>query len=662
MRRFAAVLFVAFAGIAVLAPGAGASIGSVFADNPYLDHGNPDGVACEVQGAGQYADQRWCGSGVFRNPPGPASTVESFDGVPIDVNVAFPPAPQSGPDGPYPLMMVFHGYGGGKLNFTSGEVQRWLARGFAVYTQTNRGFHESCGTPQAKAADPDCQPLGFVRLNDNRAEVRDAQEIPGMLVDQGLVKPTGIGATGGSYGGGMTMALATLKDRKVLPSGQYAKWTSPDQGTPMRLAVALPFIPWTDLAYSLVPNGNDLDYIENSRYVGRFGVMKQSYVTGLYFNGNSNGYYAPAGTQPSGDLNGWFNLLNEGEPYAGKPEADAMLKEITTNHSSFYISQPSAPAPMVIGQGFTDDLFPGKEATRYYNKVKAKYPKHPFSLFFGSFGHARGQNGETEIEALTELQNRWADHYLKGAGARPGSEVIAYRQVCSDDPPAPRTAPNWASISRGEIRLRNRSQAKTVAPDGGDRDVALAFDPISGPGACAAPNGAEEPGVASYQLPPAPASGYTVMGSPTVIAKINQPGTTSQIAARLVDVAPDGSSKTLVNRELWRPAATKGYQVFQLQPNGWRVEQGHRLRLELLPGDHAKSALQGSLSNFGRPSNGQTAARISNLELRVPVVEAPGALGGLVKKPAKKVLPARPGVKLAPGLRKIGSVKIGRYR
>jgi hypothetical protein len=47
---------------------------------------------------------RFCG--------GSDTLVETFDGQLIDVNVALPPEPSSGPDGPYPLVMHFHGYGG----------------------------------------------------------------------------------------------------------------------------------------------------------------------------------------------------------------------------------------------------------------------------------------------------------------------------------------------------------------------------------------------------------------------------------------------------------------------------------------------------------------------------------------------------------------------
>src|SRR5467141_452851 len=57
---------------------------------------------------------RLCDESAF-SPALPRSTVKTFDGVPIDVRVAFPAQPANGPDGPYPLMMLFHGYGDQKL-------------------------------------------------------------------------------------------------------------------------------------------------------------------------------------------------------------------------------------------------------------------------------------------------------------------------------------------------------------------------------------------------------------------------------------------------------------------------------------------------------------------------------------------------------------------
>jgi len=654
LKRLAAFALIAVSTAFAFTGAAAASIPAVFANNPYIDQGSQNGLACAVQGSGAYAGQRWCGTGQHNANNGTRSTVETFDGVPIDVNVAFPPAPESGPDGPWPLMMVFHGYGGGKINFPG--MQRWLNRGFAVFSMSNRGFHESCGTASSRSADPDCPTKGFVRLNDTRAEVRDAQEFAGMLVDQGVVDGDAIGASGGSYGGGMSMALAALKNRTMLPSGNLVAWKSPVDETPLALALALPNIPWTDLAYSLVPNGSNIDYIRNASYFGRFGVMKQSYVSGLYSSGlSAPGYYLPAGQDPSGNIVGWFDLLNQGEPYDGQQGAREMLEEITTYHSSYYIDHSVAPAPLLISSGFTDDLFPGNEGTRYYNRTKAQYPNHEIGLFLGSFGHARGQNKATEVAALTELENAWADHYLGGTGEKPAAEVTAYAQACPNNgaPGESKTAATWGAISPGEVRLKITG-TRTVDPDGGSRDVARTFDPVGGQGACAEAPGAAETGVASYELPVATGGGYTVMGSPTVIARIAQPGINSQLAARLVDVSPDGTVKTLVNRALWRPTATSDHQVLQLQPNGWKVEEGHRLRLEVLPGDYSDLPL----ATFGRKSTDQQTARISDLELRIPVLDQPGSAGGAVKAPVKRVLPDRPGVRLAPGFGAAGSVRV----
>src|SRR4051794_38777836 len=155
----------------------------------------------------------------------PRSTVKTFDGVPIDVTVAFPPESVNGTDGPYPLIMMFHGYGGTK--FSLGRMQPWLDRGFATFTMTARGFGESCGSSAARAADPGGCANGYIRLLDSRYEVRDAQELAGLLFDEDRVAGQGIGVTGRSYGGALSMALAALGDRKMMPDGALVPWTSP---------------------------------------------------------------------------------------------------------------------------------------------------------------------------------------------------------------------------------------------------------------------------------------------------------------------------------------------------------------------------------------------------------------------------------------------------
>jgi predicted acyl esterase len=569
-------------------------------------------------------------SGVTFCSDSPRSAAPAWDGVPIDVDVGLPSEAQFGP-GPYPLMMMFHGYGGDKLGLSA--MQRWLDRGYATFSMTDRGFHESCGSPASRTAAGTACDNGYIRLIDNRYEVRDAQEFAGQLADEGLIEPQKVGSIGGSYGGGMSMALGALKDRKVMPDYSLVPWTSP-MGKPMQIAAAAPNVPWTDLAYSLQPNGSTLDYLADANYTGRLGVEKQSFVGGLYVSGlGAPGFYAPPGTDPTADITGWRTLIDAGEPYGAAGQA--ILDEITQHHSSYYIDHSIAPAPMLMSSGFADDLFPADETIRYYNRTHGQYPEAHLALFFGDFGHMRAQNKPDVSAGLIAAENAWMDYYVKGVGSAPREGVTAYTETCPATVPSggPYRAGSWAKMAKGEIRYVSKP-AKTIEPTAGDPAIAAKFNPIGG-GACETADGADQPGIATYRLDPAPDGGYTLLGAATVIAKFTLLGDTSQVAARLLDVGPDGQ-ETLVARGLWRPATggpTK--QVFQLHPNGWTFAAGHVPKLELLPAD----ANPGLTGGYGRASNDQQPVTVKQLELRLPVREKPGALDGLVGSAAERLLP-----------------------
>ncbi len=607
------LILVACASALALPAAASAAIPSVFAGQ----------VACTVQPDGV----RFCGS------TEPRSTVKTFDGVPIDVNVAFPPEPASGPDGNYPLIGSYHGYGGSKTGL--GGMQPFLDRGYAVFSMTDRGFRESCGSQASKDADPaGCEP-GFVRLDDTRYEIRDAQHFMGLLADENRVDPQRIGAIGPSYGGGISLALAALKNRVMLQDGTLVPWTSPG-GKAMQIAGAAPWITWSDLAYSLVPNGSTLDYAEKNPYQGRFGVMKESLVNGLYISGlGSPGYYAPLGT-PGANITGWRDLLLAGEPYVD-PQSQAILDEITTFHSSYYIDPAVEPAPIFYANGFTDDLFPVDEVLRYYNRTTTQYPNAKFQILAAEIaGHPRSATEGDVIARMVASQNEWLDFYVKGTGSEPFQGVKAITQTCPESAPVGTQfqADNWAELARGEIRLKDPSTVK-IAPDSGNPEIAKVFDPVTGDGSCATVQQENEPGTGEYVFPPTPGNGVTLLGSPTVIGKFKLPGDTSQIAARLLDVGPDGEER-LVARGLWRPATggpTK--QVFQMHPNGWRFEPGHVPVVELL----AKDAGGGQLDSYGRASNNQQTVDVTKLEVRLPVRERPGSVKGYVGQPAPKFVP-----------------------
>jgi fermentation-respiration switch protein FrsA (DUF1100 family) len=556
---------------------------------------------------------------------GPTTT---WDGATkVDVNVILPPAPTSGPDGPYPLIGNFHGWGGSKIGINA-QTQAWAESGYAVFSMSDRGWGNSCGSADLDKLNPTKCGEGYNHLMDARYEVRDAQYLISVLADEGAAQPQKIGATGYSYGGGMSMALATLRDRTMLPDGSLVPWTSP-KGTPMAVAAAVPQWPWTDLAYSLMPNGRTLDYVADAPYRGPdgknpIGIEKASYVTGLYGLGLGLSNYALPGTDPDADLTPWYTLISAGEPYESNPMAADIIDEVTTHHSSYYLDHSQPPAPLLIQSGWNDDLFPADEAIRFYNRTRTQYPGDPISLFFMDDGHARSQNKPADTEVFRVRENAWFDYYLKGIGTAPKSSAEAMTTKCGGPSEGPYAAATWKALAPGEIRLQS-DEEQTIAPAAGDPSIGQKFDPFAGTGACETAAGADQLGAANYRLPAAPAGGFTLLGSPTIIADIGAPTADSGLAARLLDVAP-GGTEALVARGLLRPGAGGTGFVFQLHPQAYKFDEGHVAKLELLPSD----------APYSRPPNGQGAITVSNLELRLPVREQPG---GIVQPPEPPVIP-----------------------
>ena len=149
-----------------------------------------------------------------------------------------PPAPASGPDGPYPLIGDFHGWGGSKIGIDA-QTQGWAENGYAVFSMSDRGWGNSCGgTDPTSHAEPECA-AGYNHLMDDRYEVRDAQYLIAVLADEGVAQPQKIGATGVSYGGGISMALAALRDRDDA-ARRLARPVEKPGGTPMPIAAAVP--------------------------------------------------------------------------------------------------------------------------------------------------------------------------------------------------------------------------------------------------------------------------------------------------------------------------------------------------------------------------------------------------------------------------------------
>jgi hypothetical protein len=433
--------------------------------------------------------------------------------------------------------------------------------------------------------------------------------------------------------------LATLKDRVMLPDGSLTPWQSPG-GTPMSVAAAAPIIPWSDLSEALMPNGRKLDYQSDPSYGTRVGIAKQSYLTTLYALGAAN-FYAPPGTDEEADITNWYARIQQGEPYDDVELTEFLLDQVRRFHSALYLEdslptgQREQPAPLLIYNAWIDDLFPAEESLTYANKQRARHPGSEINLFYaGEGGHPRADltavigEGHDAAPGLSTRIDDFFGRHLKGLGGAPFG-IDTYLQGCAPDVPgAPVTTTTWAAQHPGEVRLSSAA-TQSVSSGAGNQATANLVEPFTagGTGGCVTSAAVDEPGVANYRLPAVTGPGYTLLGSPTVIAKIETDDPFAQVVARLWDVDPGGQQR-FVTRAAYRPDVGQGAsQVFQLDANGWFFAPGHVAKLELLGRD----------SPYARPSNSVFTLDVSDLELRLPVRETPN--GTQVLPPAAPVNP-----------------------
>src|SRR5438874_9079941 len=314
----------------------------------------------------------------------------SLDGTELDVSVQVPAGSQ-----PHPLLVYLHGWGGSKDD--GGSYDKMVTgAGYTFLRYSHRGFGKS---------------YGHVNLADINVEIADLRSLVGQVVDDGrLLADAGrVGVFGVSYGGGSSWLSA------VTPA-----WTSPG-GKAVTLKTIVPIVPWTDLMYSLTPNGRP------DKELAVAGSVKLSYVEGLYASGQRFMYgyrNYPA------YLDAWNAEITGTEPSYSNPLAPQIINAIEGYRSIWYqqafwnrvranAATGSAQLPVLEVQGFTDDLFPIPEALRMYYSLKAVDPNYPIAEYFGDIGHPRAANKPAEMQYVLGKVMAWFDHYVKGTGAAP---------------------------------------------------------------------------------------------------------------------------------------------------------------------------------------------------------------------------------------------------
>ena len=390
----------------------------------------PGGLIPNLTGASAVTVPAKYGGNGFSGLPAKAGDAASMPGadasgnVALDVDISLPASPA--PAGGYPLVVLMHGCcGGNKTSWEATTVdaagERWhysnawfASRGYVVVTYTARGFvssenRGSTGETQLDSRDfeiNDAQALACNVLH-NAANFNDVTPEP-VSIDSSKVV-----VTGGSYGGGFTWLAATD------PRWECNADTGAD-GTEMSLAAAAPKYGWTDLAYTLVPNGSHSELpgelpaidgcdtgprqLDGSACPGGgapVGTPKMSIVAGLYATGNlvsGNHTTFPPSVHEA------MQCLQSTYPPESNPlcanTIETILPEFLSDRSAYYQSEffakiddetPGFDAGYVVpifnAATFTDPLFPAYENRRMVNRLLEVNPGYPVKQYFGDYQH-----------------------------------------------------------------------------------------------------------------------------------------------------------------------------------------------------------------------------------------------------------------------------------
>ncbi len=271
------------------------------------------------------------------------TTTSPVDGITIDMNVCQPAAADQGP---VPLIVHSHGWGGAKADCSTFEAH--LDAGFGVVSFSQRGFGETGG--QAHVQDPDLEAQDTKAVIDHMAAktwiLKDTDESGDPIPDDPVM-----GAIGGSYGGGyQTMTALT----EIAEDGET------------RFDALVPEITWHDLPQSLAPNG----------------VVRSVWVDALYALGAGSvhdgihqafAYSLATGQLPDGTVPGVYNIVEDFAENSPKAYSDAEVR---------------LDIPVLFGQGITDNLFNLNEGWHNFEDVLTPTAQED-SFFIGyNNGHA----------------------------------------------------------------------------------------------------------------------------------------------------------------------------------------------------------------------------------------------------------------------------------
>ena len=406
-----------------------------------------------------------------------------------------------------------------------------------------------------------------------------------------------VGMIGGSYGGEIQFAAAYVDPR---------------------VDTIVPFITWSNLAYSLTPNNADLPAGSVTNPVP--GSSKTTWA-GLFSGDGVLGGVQGVQADPSRDVGcpNFADWVCPGLAFA----ASAGYADPTTTayleHASVSSYSDAVRIPTLIIQGENDTLFNLNEAVANYRSLRAHGV--PVSMIWQSWGHsgATAAPGELDLNApdpRTQYESArvyaWFDHYLRQAAVSTGPgfayfrDWVSYRGIAT---PAYTTAASYPVGTTTPFFLSAADSLVTSRPEVGVSVQRFVTPPAGPPSSTESPDAVggtvsqvpavpdvDAPGTfASWSSAPL-AAPLDVAGIPVLHVQLSAPTATAAgragaagdlvLFAKLYDVAPDGT-KSLIHGLVAPARIAEPAQPVQINLPGivHRFAAGHRVELVLAGGD-----------------------------------------------------------------------------
>ena len=504
------------------------------------------------------------------------------------------------PATPAPAILTTNGFGGSKDD-QAGVGRAFAERGYVVLSYSGLGFGGS--TCKITLDDPDWDGKAGKQLVSYLggasgiayADKEHTQPAPALTVvlrdkkDHNGAFSTNdprVGMVGGSYGGGIQFAVASIDPR---------------------MDTIIPLITWNDLSYSLDPNNTAQTTGVSTSTPG---AAKTNWAVGFSALG------------ATGDLQ-QAQLDQEAVPCPNFADwvCPALVAAGTTGylqdgdvahlrHASVASFMSRIKVPVLLMQGENDTLFNLNEAAATYKALKAQGT--PVKMVWHSWGHSGpAAPGEINLGApdpATQYETarvlNWFDHYLKGSSVSTGPNFAYFRDWVSYSgiaTPAYATSSSFPVGTSRTYRFSGSDQLVTslvttagsqsfVTPAAGAPTSLNTLDVLGSYVGQPVEEVVDAPGTFAAWSTPVLTSNLDVAGSPVVTVKVQAPSAAAtQLAGpagqlvlfvKLTDVGPDGKARLIKGLEAPIRIPDVGQPIkITLPAIVHRFAPGHQLRL-----------------------------------------------------------------------------------